>query len=131
MSEQLPSGLHLPTGASAGAERLTVDREARRDRPVWLREAVGPWQGRVTVTRVEAVRKRRGEHLINVQWEVGVQWTGPPMVGTGAPATEVGARADAFWTPDPGLAHAVARAAEDDLRRPRVPDLRTLARLLG
>jgi hypothetical protein len=113
------SGLILPAGA--GAQALTADREAARSRPYWERSNFGPFGATVTVARITATHAKAT--LQAVKYEVNAQWVGPPMAGTGYPASEVGQRSDSWWTEDGPLAEEVARRACSELRVGRVPDL--------
>jgi hypothetical protein len=127
--DQTPSGLVLPAGMSAGAERQTTDKEARR---VQLHrwDVGGPWGATVTLTEVRHGGRQSGRLGQPVTYEVGCQWTGPPMHGA-PPAAGAVQSADAWWTDRGELAERVARAACDCLRAPRVPELRAIARDLA
>lgn len=132
--EQAPSGLHLPAGMSAGAIAQTSDLEAHRERPLLVREAQGPWGGRVAVTRVTK-RQANAATMQRVVFEVTAAWFGPPMTGTLFPGDDPdaeGFRSDAWWTdrgelPDCELAKEVAERAAEALRAPQVPNLPEIA----
>lgn len=124
-----------PQGAGAEAIPEVAGRELLR-----IREGLGPWGGRVTVTAVKMHRRSRSIGR-DVEFEVTATWTGPPMVqppevepmSTAVllrlpePEPEATACQDSYWTDDQDLAVAIARQVEDELRIPRVPDLREIA----
>ncbi|HUR85662.1 MAG TPA: hypothetical protein VMY78_09975 [Solirubrobacteraceae bacterium] len=96
---------------------------AELERPI-IALTGGPWAGRVVVRHYQfrAARGSRPDWFV-----VAASWTGPPMDGFPR-LPEIADREDTLPLDDLELAQAVAQAAIDDLRAPRVPDLRALAK---
>jgi hypothetical protein len=116
----LPFDLRSRTGLVGAGERR--DRAGLRPLdgpPVYQRDGLGPWGGRV---RVEAWATRVGK-----TFRVIASWTGPELAGA-VHSSEPVAATDLFDVDQVDHAVRVAKAAEDALRAPRRPDLERLAR---
>jgi hypothetical protein len=130
------TGIHLPDGSykplsdappagdPTGSPLRHKGGETKRDKPIFDEGPIAPWTtpeypSFVRVTPLQLVR--------GVRFEIVAQWYGPPMPGF-PPDPRPGLRTQPYVVETPELARAIAIAAVEQLRRPRVPDLRTLAK---
>ena len=90
---------------------------------VWQQDNLGPWKGRVTITRTRVDRGRHTSTPSDHLTLVNATWTGPPAQGAAASPGPVHAAAcvTAATVED---AVPIARQAAEDLQRGRVPRLR-------
>jgi hypothetical protein len=125
----LPGGGYKPVGEApagdpTGSPLRHKSHETKREKPTFDEGPIPPWTDPAypSFVRVTPLPLKRG-----VRFEVTAQWYGPPMRGFPVDP-KPGLRTEPYVVEDPELARAIAIAAVEQLRRPRVPDLRALAK---
>jgi hypothetical protein len=100
-----------------------------RETPLTHTTGIGPWAGEVRLTPVLDVGGQP------VQFEVNVQWDGPPLPLGGWSEPDYSGQpthvSDSYYTPDVDLARRLAQEAVEALRKPERYDLRERAQAIA